>query len=45
MKEITKDVLQGFHQPMRPIKKLRSSIRLAKTDMAELSYVPQRGLN
>ena len=44
MKEITKDVLQGFHQAYASDKEaqvLHSA--LAKTDMAELSYVPAAG--
>ena len=43
MKEITKELLQGFHQPMRPIRRPGPSFGLAKTDMAELAYVPAAG--
>ena len=44
MKEITQDLLQGFHKAYASDKEaqvLHSA--LAKTDMAELSYVPAAG--
>ena len=44
MKEITKDVLQGFRQSYASNKEaqvLQSA--LAKTDMADLAYVPTAG--